>query len=544
MHVRVLATAPVLIAATLVLACNGHDSGADGVEPEPQPENNVQPPLPSQAELAPLFGKDAVPGTVVVSLSFDDGFASQTRFFELLQQHDISSVRGTFYLNSSHLNLEQNEREVRDTPRYAPLETWLAAARDGHEIGSHSVSHLDLTCDEEAFALDRCVAGLPAIGEAERHRQVCGDKQMLRALGFDVQGFAYPFGRHTMNDADALHRLVAQCGFRYGRAVGELRRGLEQAVNGPIAETVPPRNAYAIRSYGSITRDVTFEGMKSWILGTSELGGGWVPLVFHHISDDCEDPQSPGQQLDVCVLDAELEKLLGWLAKQAEDEDSLIHTRTIGQVMAEVGQTQVLEVANGDLEQRHNASVARPDCFDRLEGKHEENFEWTEVDVEPEWDDAETGQALDASTQKRATHVEKLWPTEKSPTPIVQMTTRDDRCYLPVVSGNSYQVRVQARSFNAGKAAVEGQFVIRLLRLSVGDAGVDPVWMDWDLDIPTQTILGNWTTLHLNLPALPEGVVALAFGYQYVAPAPEADDIPELWLDDFAVVDYHLNHDP
>src|SRR5690606_6978559 len=121
------------------------------------------------------------------------------------------SLKATFYINSSRLNLELNERESRDHLRFAPLDLWLEAARRGHEIGSHTVSHLDLSCDDGRAEAELCQSGHVAIDDDERRRQICADRQMLLSLGFDVTGFAYPFGRHELSTGDrALHDIVAR----------------------------------------------------------------------------------------------------------------------------------------------------------------------------------------------------------------------------------------------------------------------------------------------------------------------------------------------
>jgi peptidoglycan/xylan/chitin deacetylase (PgdA/CDA1 family) len=180
--------------------------------------------LPPQSQLAPLFddGDDA---KMVVSLSFDDGFATQRAFFDILDEHHIDSIRGTFYLNSSRLNLEVNERDSRDHVRFGDLDMWLDAARQGHEIGSHTITHNDLSCSQARFDAGDCQEGHPVLTDEERRRQICGDREILLALGFDVTGFAYPFGRHQLvKGSQEIHDIVSGCGFSYARGVNGLAR--------------------------------------------------------------------------------------------------------------------------------------------------------------------------------------------------------------------------------------------------------------------------------------------------------------------------------
>lgn len=510
---------------------------ADSERPSAMARTPVE--LPNQERLTPLFGNDAKPGSVVVSLSFDDGFASQVEFFELLDELELDSIKGTFYVNSSRLNLEINERDSRDHVKYAGLGFWIAAATAGHEIGSHSVSHLDLSCDEGRAAEGTCQAGHVPIDDVERRRQVCSDGQMLRALGFDVSGFAYPFGRDTLSGTElsgtrALHDLVASCGFDYARDTSGLRRGADADGNNPLAESVPPANGYSIRSYTSITSEVRFEDIRRWILDASDAGGGWVPLVFHHVSDDCLDPEAPDEELGVCFLRDELEALLRWLGRVGDGgaPDS-VHVRTLGQVMAEVGSPGAVIVANGDLEDPHSGSVHRPNCFDRFEGRHEQNFTWSSAELE------RAAAAGRREPQGTSGQFEKLVPTESHPTPMVQMTTRDDRCYLPASPGTRYQLGVRARGSSTTEQPVEGSFAVRLLGVTLDEEGhADPVWRDWELVPKPQRLTDDWDSYTLNLSPLPDDAVGLAFGFRYVSPAPAGDESHELWVDDFTVVQY------
>ncbi len=496
--------------------------------------------LPPQERPAPLVG-DHSTATVVVSLTFDDGFASQSVFLDILEENGIDSLFGTFYVNSSRLNLEINERESRDHVRYAPLDLWLAAAEAGHEIGSHSVSHPDLTCTQERLEEGACQPGHEAITAKEQRRQVCGDREMLMALGFDVAGFAYPFGRNATGDESThLHDVVASCGFAYARGTSGLSRGKMDDSSEPLAESLPPENPYAIRSYDSLTEDVTLDDVRGWILDARAAGGGWVPLLLHHITDDCRDTEEPGSMLGVCTRREELEKLVRWLARAGADEGEAgapddVATATVGQVMKELGSTKRHLVANGTMEEPHSGSVARPNCFDRFGGRHDGNFEWSSADIERERQDA--GEPGDPDGARG--YFEKLIPTPSRPTPFVQMTTRDDRCYLAVVEGGRYQARLRARAFAANGQEVRGRFVARVLRVSALGGSVDPTWSDWITDgDPGQLLRDEWQVHRLNLPPIPESVVALAFGYQYVTPAPSDESGSEIWLDDFELLQF------
>lgn len=477
-------------------------------------------------------------GAVVVSITFDDGLLSQVHFLDLLEELALP-LRATFFLNSSRLNLELNERESRDHVEYAPLEVWQRAAAAGHEIGAHSVSHLDLACTSERLAAGLCQPGHDVITTEERRRQVCADGQMLRNLGLDVRGFAYPFGHDRASyDDSSLHDLVAHCGFDYGRITNGLRRGYEEAGDLPLAESLPPANAYAIRSYRSLTHDVYFEDVREWILDASAQGGGLVPLVFHHVSEDCTNPTDANDELGVCVLRDELEALLRWLGRvdPLDAAPDNVFVKPLGEVMRAFGQPGLALLANSGMEQKHSGSIARPNCFDRFNGRHESNFEWSSAQLER--DRLATGAFGDPLGVNG--HFEKLIPTSTHRNPLVRMTTRDDRCYLPVSPQAEYQVRLRARSRSSDGQPVTGRFVFRVLHLPPGGSPFNPVWTDWSFVSPAQQLGDTWDVYSLDLPPLPSDAVGLAFGYQYVQPF-SAGANHEVWLDDFSVVEYRPN---
>jgi peptidoglycan/xylan/chitin deacetylase (PgdA/CDA1 family) len=103
----------------------------------------------------------------IVTLTFDDGLASQDSARTILAQH---GMQGTFFINSG--NIGRNDAYL----------TWSQLsqfAADGMEIGGHTVTHMNIS------------AGDPD----EIRRQVCDDRMTLLSQGYDVRNFAYPNGR-------------------------------------------------------------------------------------------------------------------------------------------------------------------------------------------------------------------------------------------------------------------------------------------------------------------------------------------------------------
>lgn len=74
-----------------------------------------------------------------IALTFDDGFRAHYEYaYPLLKEKGIPA---TFFVNSGHL-VQEGETPIK---RYGIWEEFKAMADDGYEIGSHSVSHPDLT---------------------------------------------------------------------------------------------------------------------------------------------------------------------------------------------------------------------------------------------------------------------------------------------------------------------------------------------------------------------------------------------------------------
>ncbi|WP_168220706.1 polysaccharide deacetylase family protein [Streptomyces sp. RFCAC02] len=208
----------------------------------------------------------------VVSLTFDDGYTTHwTEAAPMLERHGL---RATFYVNTARI--DRSGRLTTDEVRQ------LADA--GHEIGGHTLDHARLT----------------DVTADERRRQVCDDRDTLRGLGLPATTFAAPFGA---SDADTM-REIASCGYTAARDVG----GLVDCDGCPPAETLPPRDAYAIRTPSSVGEGTTVAGLKAMVRG-AETAGGWLPLVFHHICDPCE-----GNAGTKAIAPRDLERFLAWLA--------------------------------------------------------------------------------------------------------------------------------------------------------------------------------------------------------------------------------------
>lgn len=193
-------------------------------------------------------------GGTIVSLTFDDGTADQYLVRPLLA---AAGLRATFYVNSN---------KVGSSPDFLSWEELGGLAADGHEIGGHTLDHVDLT----------------AIDAREAAGQVGRDRDALRARGFAVTGFAYPFGARS----ERVESIVRDCGYRSARrSWGLCAAGIEGSTCvEPVAETVPPQDPWAVRSTPSVRTWNTLAELQGVVTRAEHAGGGWVPLVFHRVS--------------------------------------------------------------------------------------------------------------------------------------------------------------------------------------------------------------------------------------------------------------------
>ena len=239
----------------------------------------------------------------IVSLTFDDGRRSQTAAVAILAAH---RMHGTFFLNSDAVG---NPYSI----------SWSEAARiaaAGNEIGGHTLDHERLT----------------DVSTAEARRQVCADRDALRAHGFDVSDFAYPYGSQN----EEIRSIVQGCGYSSARGVGGLRSSYCPTC--PIVETVPPPDLYLTRAVDDVLRTTTLQQMEDRVTSAEENGGGWLQFVFHDVCDGCSEYAiSPGN----------LAAFLDWLAPRA-DRGTVVQTvaQTLGREQVAVA-SRSSAISNG-----------------------------------------------------------------------------------------------------------------------------------------------------------------------------------------------------
>ena len=225
----------------------------------------------------------------VVSLTFDDGQATHRSVATML---GTRGMRGTFYIKSAM---------VGSSSYYMTWPQIHEVFDAGHEIGGHTLHHTNLT----------------KVNLSTATTEVCDDRQALIGQGLGpVSSFAYPEAGVSSTAED----VVRSCGYTSGRDVGNLF-GADCPC--PYAETIPPRDAYRLRTPDGATSSTTLADLQASVTNAETHGGGWVPLVFHGICDNsCTGTNS--------VTVATFTAFLDWLQQRSSVGTTV---RTVGEVM-------------------------------------------------------------------------------------------------------------------------------------------------------------------------------------------------------------------
>ncbi|HEV8462613.1 MAG TPA: chitobiase/beta-hexosaminidase C-terminal domain-containing protein [Gaiellaceae bacterium] len=222
----------------------------------------------------------AAGGQTIVSITFDDGVADQTLSHPILKAKHMVA---TYYLNSARIGGD---------PAYMTWNNVAQLSADGNEIAGHTSYHEDLT----------------AIDPVEAQREICYDRVNLITHGYNVTDFAYPFGDNNAQ----VQGFVQQCGYATGRTVQDFPVA-------PFSGTNNPPNPYALQIG---TASSTIAALELAVTKAEQNGGGWVPLVFHHICNSC-DPDY--------ITQGDFQTFINWLA--GEETAGRVATQTVQQFL-------------------------------------------------------------------------------------------------------------------------------------------------------------------------------------------------------------------
>ena len=142
-----------------------------------------------------------------VTFSYDDGVTQDRRLIDILNRYGL---RGTFNLNSGLFASAAAFYDESKNITFAHVRmraSEIAEVYAGHEVAAHTCTHPNLRkrTDGEICA------------EVEKDRKTLSD-----LVGYDVCGFAYPFGTGA---ADArVANVLRQTGVRYARTTTSTHR--------------------------------------------------------------------------------------------------------------------------------------------------------------------------------------------------------------------------------------------------------------------------------------------------------------------------------
>jgi peptidoglycan/xylan/chitin deacetylase (PgdA/CDA1 family) len=230
--------------------------------------------------LLALPGISGARAATVVSLTFDDGIATQKLVRPILASH---GVHGTFFINSGNVGANAYYMAWSDID---------ALNADGNEIAGHTVHHkrlTDLTADEQ------------------KH-EICDDAATIRGRGYTITDFAYPFGAGSTSTT--VRQALVDCGYVSARKFGNLYSKGCTDLSCPFSESIPPRDAYGIRTPEWYPGEYTLSDLEGFVTQAEIHGGGWVPLVFHDICNQCADSS---------VSTATMSAFLDWLGARGSN---------------------------------------------------------------------------------------------------------------------------------------------------------------------------------------------------------------------------------
>ena len=408
-------------------------------------------PVPAQgADLRPAATATA-PRPTVVSLTFDDGTAGQFSAARVMHRYGVA---GTFFIITGAVG----------APNYMSLPELHRLAAYGDEIGGHTVSHLDLV----------------ATTTAEARRQACASRDILTRWGFRVTSFAYPDGAANPQ----VEAIVRSCGFDAARIVTGLAG--PDCPGCATVQTVPPADPFAIHTPGQVGSGTTLADMEQEVLRAQRAGGGWLPLVFHHIC-----PAACGV---LSTSDTTFASFVRWLAGQRSHG---ITVQTVHQVLGgpvrpivTVPAVHAHGIVNASMAKAGakaavNLDMATPDRsgapFCWMEGGYGQNTaRWQRIRDAGRWAEQLT------VTGYRSGGAEFLQLFDLG------------ECALPVRPGRAYELSASYRG------TVTTQFSV-YYRNAAGR------WQYWTSS-PYFSPSGQWAKADWRTPPVPAGITGLTFG--------------------------------
>ena len=137
-----------------------------------------------------------------ITFSFDDGVTQDVRMIQLLNKYNL---KATFFISSGRVGKAGISKHGYTSYKIAAKH--LVDTYAGHEIGSHTIDHVDL----------------PGCDDAEVIRQVEEDRvKLCELMGYDIIGLAYPGDPKDRENCDdrIIDLIKKNSGIQYARTVG------------------------------------------------------------------------------------------------------------------------------------------------------------------------------------------------------------------------------------------------------------------------------------------------------------------------------------
>lgn len=176
----------------------------------------------------------------IVSIAIDDGWNSSYEIARpLLKQFDF---RASYYIVS--------EFSVDQQPGYMSMEKVKQLSSEGHEIGSHSIRHCDMT----------------HLTDDQLNYDAKTSKNVLAEQGLDIKSFAYPYGSHD------------------GRTMAELSQHYQFLRTSDVGYNDRHFNRLNIKMQ-SVESHTSNYHLQSW-LDTAKEEKRWLVLTYHRFNEN------------------------------------------------------------------------------------------------------------------------------------------------------------------------------------------------------------------------------------------------------------------
>lgn len=186
----------------------------------------------------------------IITVTFDDGWESvYTDALPILQRDGIPTTQ--FIIAGNF-----------DDPGYLSYDQVKSLHAAGHEIGSHTMSHPDLT----------------KISDSQLVQELANSQATLNTIQPNVVDFAIPYG--SVND----HSLAYVKRYYRSARGSDGEKTFDPALS---INTKANFDRYNIGAF-SVTRDTSLATLKSYIDYTI-AHNGWLVLAYHQINDDTKD---------------------------------------------------------------------------------------------------------------------------------------------------------------------------------------------------------------------------------------------------------------